>query len=239
MHSKETEVEKITDLWVIHGLMGMGKTENLIKEGKKAKEKGKNVLAVFHFFELKRQKDKKEKGLYSRNGDFFKADAVKSGSEILEKYKAQKENDKKPDTVLIDEGQFFVDDKTLLSSIIKMTSEGTTVKIAGLLHDFLKNGFGPMPELVKKAEHAFDLPKGNCKMCKKNQAQWMQRLIIEKDKSGNVTKKPAHRCDPIVLVGKENLYERRCNNCHKIPKCKENCPNCKKIIEQNRKKIEA
>jgi len=216
MHGEKVEPTLIPGLEVIYSLMGRGKTESLILAGKKAKKEDKNVLSVFHHFELGRQEEKEEKGFYSYNGKFLKASSVKSGKEILEKFEALKKKGKKPDLVLADEGQFFMDDETLLPAIKTMTSQNATVKIAGLLHTFLKKGFGPMPELVKKAEFVYELPMGKCVVCKTKDAKWMQRIIIEKNENENNIKKPASRKDPIILVGKEDCYERRCDKCHII-----------------------
>lgn len=225
------KTQKIHTLELIVGLMGRGKTTELIKIARYFEKLGSEVLTVFHSLELGRQQEKEKKGLYAYTGDFFPGQPVKSGKEIFEKYNALKQKGKQPDLVLIDEGQFFMGDETFIPSIREMANEETGVIVAGLEHTFLKEGFGPMPELKKLAKIVNELPSGKCVKCNNEIAAWMQRIIIEKNKNGKIIKKRAKKTDPIILVGKEDAYERRCNYCHVIPGCDKKCMGCKECID--------
>jgi len=218
------------NLEVISGLMGRGKTKGLISKALRAKKGGKTVLALFHHFELGRQQYKTEKGLWDYTGQHFPAMAVKDGNDILVQYNTWKKEGNKPDLVLLDEGQFFMNDESLIPAIKTISSDKTKVIVAGLTHTFVKEDFGPMPALKKMAHVVHELSRGKCVKCKTNTAAWMQRIIIEKGTEGT-TKKRAKRTDPIILVGKEDSYERRCETCHIIPNCDQNCEGCKECID--------
>ena len=106
--------------------------------------------------------------------------------------------------VAIDEGQFLGHDLVELAS--DLAEDGKRVLIAGLDLDFRGEPFGPMPELLARAEVVEKLTA----ICRCGRfATRTQRLI-----QGN----PAHFDDPVILVGASESYEPRCRECHVVPR---------------------
>lgn len=104
--------------------------------------------------------------------------------------------------IAIDEAQFF--DDSLVAAVERWASAGRRVILAGLDLDFRGEPFGPMPEMLARAE-VVDKLTAIC-ACGHN-ATRTQRLI-----HGS----PAHYDDPIVLVGASESYEPRCRDCHTV-----------------------
>ncbi len=73
------------------------------------------------------------------------------------------------------------------------------VIVAGLDTDFRGEPFGPMPELMARAEHV-DKLQAICMVCGEP-ASRTQRLV---------NGKPARYHDPVVIVGAAEMYEARC-----------------------------
>ncbi len=106
--------------------------------------------------------------------------------------------------VAIDEAQFF--DDGLSEVCDALTERGLRVIVAGLDMDFRGEPFGPMPLLLAQAERV-DKLRAICVVCGQ-EASRTQRLI-----DGH----PAHRDDPVILVGAKEVYQARCRNCHELP----------------------
>lgn len=107
--------------------------------------------------------------------------------------------------VAVDEAQFFSDDLVPLAS--DLAEAGVRVIIAGLDLDFRAEPFGPVPELLARAESVTKLT-AVCVRCGAA-ATRTQRLI-----GGH----PAHFGDPVILVGAAEAYEPRCRACHRVPR---------------------
>ncbi len=106
--------------------------------------------------------------------------------------------------IAIDEAQFLGDD--LVSFVQDLADAGKRVIIAGLDQDFRAEPFGPMPQLLARAE----VVKKLTAICSCGRAATRtQRLIAGQ---------PAHYDDPIILVGTKESYEPRCRSCHTVPK---------------------
>jgi len=73
--------------------------------------------------------------------------------------------------------------------------------------NFRGEPFGPMPELMAKAE-IVDKLHAICMVCGEP-ASRTQRLIDGK---------PAKYNDPVVIVGASELYEARCRIHHQVPR---------------------
>lgn len=110
-----------------------------------------------------------------------------------------------PDTtvVAIDEVQFF--DREIVAVCEKLAEQGKRVICAGLDMDFRGVPFGPMPDLLARAEDVHKL-HAICVVCGE-EASRTQRLI---------NGRPAAIDDPIVLVGAAEVYEARCRECHAV-----------------------
>ena len=111
-----------------------------------------------------------------------------------------------PDTdiVAIDEVQFF--DMAIADVCDELADRGMCVIVAGLDQDFRGEPFGPMTQLLARAERV-DKLNAICVSCSAS-ASRTQRLIDGK---------PARYDDPVILVGGSESYEARCRSCHEVP----------------------
>ncbi|GGM04948.1 thymidine kinase [Deinococcus aerophilus] len=108
-----------------------------------------------------------------------------------------------PDVVGIDEVQFF--DTAVVELALELADLGVRVILAGLDLDFRAEPFGPMPQLLARAESVEKLT-AICTVCGAP-ATRSQRLI-----GGQ----PARFDDPVVLVGAQESYEARCRVHHEV-----------------------
>ena len=105
--------------------------------------------------------------------------------------------------VAIDEAQFF--DAGLLQLVEHLANDGRRVIVAGLDTDFRGQPFGMLPALMAIAEEVTKL-RAICTVCGES-ASRTQRLV---------NGQPAHRDDPVILVGAEESYEARCREHHEL-----------------------
>jgi thymidine kinase len=108
------------------------------------------------------------------------------------------------DAVVIDEVQFF--DKDIIEIAENLADKGIRVIVGGLDRDFRGEPFGPMPELLARAEFVTKLTA----ICVKSglPATRTQRII---------NGKPALYTDPLILVGANESYEPRSRHYHEVP----------------------
>jgi len=168
---------------VITGSMFSGKTEELIRRIKRAELANLQVQIFKHILDARYAKDK----VVSHDKTAIKSIQVSNSREILSHISNVK-------VVGIDEGQFF--DKGLIEVVEFMANSGIRVIVAGLDMDYRGEPFGPMPELMARAEfvtklHAICLKCGGL-------ATYSHRKI--------------HNIE-IVLPGTENEYEPLCRKC--------------------------
>jgi thymidine kinase len=104
--------------------------------------------------------------------------------------------------VAIDEAQFF--EPALVDLADRLASKGVRVILAGLDMDFRGEPFGPMAELLARAEVVEKLTA----ICRCGRAATRTQRLI----AGH----PAHADDPVVLVGASESYEPRCRSCHVV-----------------------
>jgi thymidine kinase len=107
--------------------------------------------------------------------------------------------------VAIDEAQFFTGD--LVTVCEELAHEGRRVLVAGLDLDFRGEPFGPIPELIARADSVTKLA-AVCAACGAPNATRTQRLV------GGL---PAHYTAPLIAVGAADLYEARCRQHHEVP----------------------
>ena len=178
---------------LICGSMFSGKTEELIRRLRRA------VIARQKVQVFKPRIDVRfhEERVTSHNGLDFEAIPISSANQIL--------SDLEPDTtvVAIDEVQFF--DSGIVDLCEKLADGGKRVICAGLDTDFRGVPFGPMPDLMARAEEV-DKLHAICVVCGE-EANRTQRLIDDQ---------PAAFDDPVVLVGAAEVYEARCRQCHEV-----------------------
>lgn len=126
-----------------------------------------------------------------------------------------KENRELLASIFIDEAQFF---DMELGQVIQFVDDyylynlGQSLKIyvAGLDMDFKGEPFGPMPDIMARAEKVNKFT-AVCKKCKKRtprEAKYTQRLIDGR---------PAKYNDPIIMVGASESYTARCKKHHEVP----------------------
>lgn len=178
---------------LICGSMFSGKTEELIRRLRRA------VIARQQVQVFKPAIDTRyhEERVTSHTGLNFQAVPVTSAAEMMIAIA--------PETtvVAIDEVQFFDMDVVLVCE--RMAEQGKRVICAGLDMDFRGVPFGPMPDLLARAE-MIDKLHAICVVCGE-EASRTQRLI---------NSQPAAFDDPVVLVGAAEVYEARCRQCHAV-----------------------
>ena len=186
---------------LICGSMFSGKTEELLRRLRRA------VIARQKVQVFKPRIDTRyhEERVTSHNGLGFEARPVVQATDILTTLSDE------TTVVAIDEVQFF--DNNIVDVCEILANQGVRVICAGLDTDFRGVPFGPMPDLMARAE-MIDKLHAICVVCGRD-ANRTQRLIDSE---------PAAFDDPIVLVGAAEVYEARCRHCHEVkpPKNGEN-----------------
>lgn len=168
---------------VICGSMFSGKTEELIRRIKRAKIANQNIKI------FKPQMDQRyhKVNIVSHDENAISSIPVVHSKDILAAAG-------KADVVGIDEAQFF--DEELSSVCDKLALSGIRVIIAGLDMDFQGNPFGPMPDLLAKADYITKL-HAIC-VCCGNIASFSYRKTADKER---------------LMLGELDLYEPRCRKC--------------------------
>lgn len=178
---------------VITGPMYCGKSEELIRRLRRVKIAKQKIKVFKPVIDNRYNKD----DVVSHSGDSIEAVPVDHPEEILEKL------DTTIDVVGIDEAQFFHQD--IVEICEDLADSGTRVIAAGLDRNFRGEPFGPMPELMARAEYV-DKLHAICIQCGEP-ASRTQRLIDGE---------PAAYDDPVVLIGAQEVYEARCRSCHAV-----------------------
>ena len=177
------------------GPMYSGKSEELIRRLKRAKIAKQEVIVFKPCIDNRYSKE----DVVSHSGISIRAIAINHTEEI-HKYITDETQ-----VVGLDEVQFF--DEGIVAVALELADKGIRVIAAGLDLDFKAEPFGPVPELLARAEFV-DKLQAVCVKCGAP-ATRTQRLI---------NKEPARYDDPIILVGATESYEARCRKCHRIKK---------------------
>lgn len=183
---------------LICGSMFSGKTEELIRRIRRAVIAKQKIQVFKPVIDVRYHREK----VMSHNGADFDARPVHTTQQLLD------ELDSDTTVVAIDEVQFFAPEVVQLCE--ELADGGRRVICAGLDTDFRGVPFGPMPELMARAEHV-DKLHAICVVCGED-ASRTQRLI---------NGVPAAFDDPIVMVGAHENYEARCRQCHEVRPSKE------------------
>lgn len=179
---------------VICGSMFCGKTEELIRRVRRAMIARQNVQvykpSIDDRFGVER--------VTSHTGQTVEALPIRDPGEILSTLE--------PNTtvVAIDETQFFSND--IIQVVQALAARNIRVIVAGLDMDFRGEPFGPMPELMSRAEEVTKL-HAICVVCGEEACR-TQRIV---------NGEPARYSDPIILVGASERYEARCRTHHMVP----------------------
>jgi len=169
---------------VVCGCMFSGKTEELIRRLKRAKIANQKV----EIFKPQLDTRYHETKIVSHDENAIHSTPVSNSQNILLMVKDI-------EVVGIDEAQFF--DAELPYVCEKLAAGGTRVIVAGLDMDFSAKPFGPMPQLLARAEYVTKV-HAICVVCG-NLASYSFR------KTKN---------DETVLLGEKDHYEPRCRNCY-------------------------
>lgn len=180
---------------LICGSMFCGKTEELIRRVRRAII-GKQQVQVF-----KPSLDDRFgiESVTSHDGQTIRAQPIVLPSEIFTLLTPA------TTVIAIDEVQFF--DEAIVDVVETLAARGLRVVLAGLDMDFRGEPFGPMPQLMCRAEEVVKL-HAICVICGE-QASRTQRLV---------NGQPAHYNDPVILVGASEKYEARCRQHHIVPR---------------------
>jgi len=178
---------------VICGSMFSGKTEELIRRVRRAQIARQKVQVFKHSLDARYA----EREVASHNGLQLEAVPVENSAQLRALIA--------PGTtvVAIDEGQFF--DEGLVPLCEELADRGLRVIVAGLDLDFRGEPFGPMPQLMARAERV-DKLQAICVVCG-GPASRTQRLI---------NGQPAAYDDPVIMVGADEVYQARCRGCHQV-----------------------
>ena len=179
-------------LEVVCGPMFSGKSEELIRRLRRAEIAGQRVLIVKPKID-----NRYDIGhVVSHAGAKMRAVAVESPADIpglVEGY----------DVIGVDEVQFFSPEVVLV--LDGLVEQGMRVLVSGLDQDFRGFPFGPMPELLCRAE-LVDKLQAVCHRCG-GPATMTQRLVDGR---------PAPADGQTIVVGALDSYEARCRSCHEL-----------------------
>ena len=187
------EGQKGGGIEVICGSMFSGKTEELIRRVKRAQIARKRVQVFKPAIDTRYHTEQ----VASHDGIRAAALPVADTSQIVDLLEPDAE------VIAIDEVQFF--DQKIIELCEALAAQGKRVIAAGLDQDFRGESFGPIPELLARAEHV-DKLQAICVVCG-SPASRTQRLIDGQ---------PASYHDPVILVGATEAYEARCRDCHVV-----------------------
>lgn len=168
---------------VICGSMFSGKTEELIRRLKRAQFAKQKV----EIFKPKIDTRYHEINVVSHQGSEFVSTPVPSSSNIL-----LLAND--VDVIGIDEAQFF--DEGLPGVCNQLADLGIRVIVAGLDLDYLGKPFGPMPEIMARAEYVTKV-HAICMRCG-------ELAYVSHRKTEN---------ENLVVLGETDTYEPLCRHC--------------------------
>ena len=178
---------------VITGPMFAGKSEELIRRVNTLTYTKKKIMA----FKPKIDDRYDKSAISSHSGMKYQGYAINDCKEILSYITDD------VDVIAIDEVQFFSDE--IVQICEDLANAGKRVIVAGLDLDFRGEPFGPMPQLITRAEIVTKLT-AICTVCSMA-ATRTQRLIDGK---------PADIDDPTILVGAKESYEARCRKHHVV-----------------------
>ena len=169
---------------VICGSMFSGKTEELIRRVRRSQIAGQKV----EIFKPQLDTRYAKSDVVSHDKNAIPSTPVSLSTDILLKIEAF-------DVVGVDEAQFF--DEKLPDVCEVMANQGIRVIVAGLDMDFNGKPFGPMPELLSRAEfvtkvHAICMTCGDL-------AVYSHRTSLR---------------DELVVLGEKEHYEPLCRACY-------------------------
>jgi len=182
-------------LEVIAGPMYCGKTEELIRQVKRATIGKKKVQAFNHTIDTRYGTEKK---LFSHNGQSHDSEKVSSAKELLRMLR------KDTEIVAIDEAQWFGEE--LVPLVETLLERGKKVIVAGLAMTFDRKPFVPIPTLMAMADRVTKL-SAICSLCGE-EAVFHKRITKKKVASDSLAPDPA-----FVSKLDASVFQARCRKC--------------------------
>jgi thymidine kinase len=173
-------------LEVITGPMFSGKSTELLRRLRLAQIARKKTAAFKHAADIRFDEDQIATHAEQRGW----AMAVSTAQEIQEAWHGRGAH-----VIGVDEAQFFAAD--LIDVVERLAAAGKRVIVAGLNQDSFGRPFGPMPDLLARADDVF-LTQAVCVVCG--------------EPATKTYRKPGAALAQ-VLVGAELEYEARCRTC--------------------------
>ena len=186
-------MKRLGSITVVCGSMYAGKSEELIRRARRALYAKKMVQVFKPSIDLRFD----DRMVVTHMGVKHEALPVASVKEMEDAI------DPEVDVLCIEEVQFF--DDSIIDLATRLADSGVEVVLAGLDQDFRRRPFGPMPTLLAVADEVVKL-RAICMKCGRT-ASHTYRMIEGK---------PAHKDDPIILIGATETYEARCRNCFEL-----------------------
>jgi len=191
--SRTSSTKPLGSIVVICGSMFAGKSEELIRRARRALYAKKKVQVFKPTIDQRYD----ESMVVTHMGVKHEAVSVKNVADLRSKL------ERGTQVILIEEAQFF--DESICEFAVEMADKGREVICAGLDQDFRRQPFGPMPRLLALADEVVKL-RAICMNCGATASHTYRQI----------DGKPAHRDDPIILIGATESYEARCRNCFKM-----------------------
>jgi thymidine kinase len=170
--------------------MFSGKSEEMIRRLRRAEIAGQRVI----LFKPRIDDRYDVADVVSHAGVRMSAVPVDGCAELVSRARSS-------EVVGIDEVQFF--EPAIVTAALALADGGARVIVAGLDQDFRREPFGPLPELLSRAEFV-DKLQAVCHRCG-GPATTTQRL-----QDG----RPAPYSGETIVVGALDSYEARCRDCH-------------------------
>ncbi|MFN7172993.1 MAG: thymidine kinase [Fimbriimonadaceae bacterium] len=180
-------------LTVICGSMFAGKSEELIRRARRALYAKKKVQVFKPTIDNRYD----ETMVVTHMGVAHEAQLVRDTKELRAATAPDSE------VIFVEEAQFF--DLDIVSWAVETADKGKEVILAGLDQDFRREPFGPMPYLMAAADEVVKL-RAICMNCGQ----------VASHTYRTIDGKPAHRDDPVILIGAQESYEARCRNCFRL-----------------------
>jgi thymidine kinase len=182
-------------LEVITGCMFSGKTEELIREVRRAGFAKKRIVVFDHSLDQERY----TRGFINSHSGWQFATVCTAQAQAIEEHVEHQELD----LIAIDEAQFF---DGLPAVCERLVQQGLRVIVVGLNQDFRGEPFEVMSELMARADKV-RLLTAICAICGA-EATRTQRLIDGQ---------PAPYGSPRIEIGGQEKYQARCRYCHEVP----------------------
>ena len=187
---------------VITGCMFSGKTEELLRQLRRASVGGRSVLLVRPAVDTRSSSEIAE----SRSGTSFACTTVTKADDIHAAVAASP-----CEVVAIDEAEMF--DESLANIADRLAVDGYEVIVSGLDTDFAGRPFGAMPVLLALADSVAKLTAICTFPGCGQEATRTQRLV---------NNQPAAIDDPLIVIGgtedrrEPDRYEARCRTHHRV-----------------------